>query len=130
MTLVNDIHRLTSENIEKSASTINNGSDQTTQKPKKPMSYKYSTGLPLTKFMELQNRIQQILDSRPNPHKGPGGRPRVLNLHQQLRIMLHLLCHNVRQAFIADQYDIRQKHSKGLSVRHQGKLPLSSFFSG
>lgn len=72
------------------------------------MSYKYSTGLHLTKFMELQNRIQEILDSRPNPHKGPGGRPKVLGLHQQLRIVLHLLRHNVRQAFIADQYDISQ----------------------
>lgn len=72
------------------------------------MNYKYSTGLPLAKFMELQHRIQQILAGRPALRKGPGGRPKTLELHQQLRIVLHLLCHNVRQAFIADQYDISQ----------------------
>jgi len=72
------------------------------------MSYKYSTGLPLTKFMELQHRIQEILDSRPTTNKGPGGRPAALSLHQQLRIVLHLLRHNVRQAFITDQYGVSQ----------------------
>lgn len=72
------------------------------------MSSKYSTGLPLTKFMELQNRIQEILDGRHTPSKGPGGRPIILGLHQQLRIVLHLLRHNVRQALIADQYGISQ----------------------
>ncbi len=62
----------------------------------------------LTKFMERQNKIQAILDSRPKPRNGPGGRPRIVGLHQQLRIVLHLPRHNVRQAFIADQYDISQ----------------------
>lgn len=72
------------------------------------MSYKYSTGLPLPKFIELQNRIQEILNGRTTPVKPLGGRPVILDLHQQLRIVLHLLRHNVRQAFIADQYGISQ----------------------
>lgn len=78
------------------------------KKPKNPMNYKYSTGLPLSKFMELQHRIQEILDSRPNLRKDPGGRPKSLGLHEQLRLVLHLLRHNVRQAFIADLHGISQ----------------------
>ena len=72
------------------------------------MSYKYSTGLPLPKFIELHNRIQEILNGRTKPVKPLGGRPAILDLHQQLRSVLHLLRHNVRQAFIADQYGISQ----------------------
>lgn len=93
------------------------------KKPKKPMSYKYSTGLPLTKFLELQNRIQEILDQRPTPSKGPGGRPVILGLHQQLRIVLHLLRHNVRQAFIADLYGISQST---VSRLYRKLMPLIS----
>ncbi|MBP2399787.1 hypothetical protein JOF39_002868 [Glutamicibacter protophormiae] len=53
--------------------------------------------------MELRNRIQETLDGLPNPCKGRGGRPKALGLHQLLRIVLYLLCHIIRQSFIADQ---------------------------
>ena len=72
------------------------------------MDYKSITGLPLTKFMELQDRIQQILGQRPHTSPESGGRPIVLGLHQQLRLELETLRFNQRQAYIATKYGISQ----------------------
>ncbi len=72
------------------------------------MDYKYITGLPLPKFLDLQDRIQQILEQRPRSAAEAGGRPVVLGLHDQLILVLETLRFNLRQAYVATKYDISQ----------------------
>lgn len=72
------------------------------------MDYKYITGLPLPKFMELQERIAQILDGRPRTPETAGGRPVALSLHEQLRLVLEILRFNLRQAYAAAKYGVSQ----------------------
>lgn len=65
------------------------------------MDYKYITGLPLPKFLDLQDRIQQILEQRPRSAADAGGRPVVLTLRDQLILVLETLRFNLRQAYVA-----------------------------
>lgn len=91
--------------------------------PKKPMSYQSTTGLELQKFMELQDRITQILESRRSPHQLPGGRPVVLSLHDQLYITLVLLRQNIRQGVLADLFGVSQPT---ISRTYRSMMPLIS----
>ena len=87
------------------------------------MNYNSTTGLTLTKFLELLDRITEILESRTCASQPPGGRPVVLSLHDQLYIALNLLRHNTRQNLLAHLHGVSQPT---VSRAYRRMLPLIS----
>ena len=72
------------------------------------MRYDSTTGLPREQITELVARVSQVLASRSQPAKGPGGRPPSLGLYRQVVLVLVLLRQNMIQSVAADLFGLSQ----------------------
>ncbi|UTM45744.1 transposase family protein [Glutamicibacter mysorens] len=72
------------------------------------MRYNSTTGMPEEQVIELTARVNEVLNGRRTPAKGPGGRPVVLGLYRQVVLVLVLLRQNMIQSVAADLFGISQ----------------------
>lgn len=72
------------------------------------MRYNSTTGMPEELIIELTARVNEVLNGRTTPAKGPGGRPLALGLYRQVVLVLVLLRQNMIQSVAADLFGLSQ----------------------
>ena len=72
------------------------------------MRYNSTTGMPEELIIELTARVNEVLNGRKTPAKGPGGRPLALGLCRQVVLVLLLLRQNMIQSVAADLFGLGQ----------------------